>query len=72
MRKTLKINQTFYYSIHNEVLKWRNFLVMYVQNRTPYWSPILKADKEKLEKVQRRAINTVSGLKGKTYEDKLT
>ena len=35
MRKTLKIYQTLYYSIHNEVLKWRNFFVMYVQTRTP-------------------------------------
>ena len=36
MRKTLKINQTSYYNIHNEVPKWHSFLVMYVQNRTPY------------------------------------
>ena len=35
------------------------------------WSPYWKADKEKLEKVQRRAVNMVAGLKGKTYEDKL-
>ena len=35
------------------------------------WSPYLKADKEKLEKVQRRAVNMVAGLKGKTYQDKL-
>ena len=35
------------------------------------WSPYLKADKEKLEKVQRRAVNMVAGLKAKTYEDKL-
>ena len=38
MRKTLKINQTSYYSIQNELPKWRNFLVMCVQNRTPYYS----------------------------------
>ena len=35
------------------------------------WSPYLKADKEKLEKVQRRAVNMVAGLKGRTYQDKL-
>ena len=35
------------------------------------WSPYWKADKEKLERVQRRAVNMVAGLKGKTYEDKL-
>ena len=31
----------------------------------------MKADKEKLEKVQRRAVNMVAGLKGRTYQDKL-
>ena len=31
----------------------------------------MKAEKEKLEKVQRRAVNMVAGLKGKTYQDKL-
>ena len=36
MRKTLKINQTSYYSIHNGLPKWRNYLVMCVQIRTPY------------------------------------
>jgi ribonuclease P/MRP protein subunit RPP40 len=35
------------------------------------WSPYWKADKEKLEKVQRRAVNMVAGLKGKTYQGKL-
>ena len=35
------------------------------------WSPYLKADKEKLEKVQIRAVNMVAGLKGRSYLDKL-
>ena len=35
------------------------------------WSPYTKTDKDKLEKVQRRAVNMVAGLKGKTYEQKL-
>ena len=35
------------------------------------WSPYTKVDKDKLEKVQRRAVNMVAGLKGKTYEQKL-
>ena len=35
-RKTLKINQTYYYSIQNELPKWRQYLLKYVQNRTPY------------------------------------
>ena len=39
MRKTLKINQTLYFNIHNGLPKWRNYLVMCVQIRTPY-SPV--------------------------------
>ena len=35
------------------------------------WSPYWKADKEKLEKVQRRAVNMVAGLRGKSYQEKL-
>ncbi len=37
----------------------------------PAWSPWSEADKTVLEKIQRRAASMVSGLKGKTYEDKL-
>ena len=35
------------------------------------WRPYWKADKDKLEKVQIRAVNMVSGLKGRSYLDKL-
>ena len=35
------------------------------------WSPYHQAHKDKLEKVQRRAVNIVAGLKGRTYEQKL-
>ena len=35
------------------------------------WSPWLKRDIEILERVQRRAVNLVVGLKGESYEEKL-
>ena len=35
------------------------------------WSPYHQGDKDKLEKVQRRAVNMVAGLRGRTYEQKL-
>ena len=38
---------------------------------TPAWAPWTAADKEVLEKVQVKAINMVSGLRGATYEAKL-
>ena len=35
------------------------------------WSPYTQADKEKLEKVQKRAVGMVAGLRGRNYEQKL-
>jgi hypothetical protein len=35
------------------------------------WSPWLEADKSALEKIQQRAIAMVSGMQGKSYEEKL-
>ncbi len=37
---------------------------------TPAWSPWLASDIEVLEKVQKRAVNMVVGLKGKNYAEK--
>ena len=44
-RKTLKINQTSHYSMQNELPKWRNYLVMWVQNRTTYEPGIVRTIK---------------------------
>ncbi len=35
------------------------------------WSPWTQQDKEELERVQRRAVGMVSGLKGTTYKEEL-
>ena len=54
------------------------FVRLYIQYVRPHlefasqaWSPWLLKDIETLEKVQRRAIGMVSGLRGQTYEEKL-
>jgi ribonucleases P/MRP protein subunit RPP40 len=54
------------------------FLQLYKQYVRPHlefavqaWSPWLQADKEVLEKVQRRAVSIVSGLQSREYEDRL-
>jgi len=54
------------------------FLRLYIQYVRPHlefssaaWSPWHETDKECLEKVQRRAVNMISGLKAKTYEERL-
>ncbi len=46
-------------------------LLLLLEFAVPAWSPWLEADKEVLEKVQRRAVQMVSGLKAHTYEDRL-
>ena len=37
---------------------------------SPAWLPWTTADKEVLENVQKKAVNMISGLSGKTYEEK--
>ena len=54
------------------------FVRLYVQYVRPHlefavpaWSPWQEGDKEVLEKVQKRAVKMISGLEGKTYEERL-
>ena len=54
------------------------FLDLYKQYVRPHmefsvaaWSPWTVADTEGLEKVQQKAVRSISGLKGKTYEERL-
>jgi hypothetical protein len=54
------------------------FLQLYKQYVRPHlefavqaWSPCHQADKEVLEKVQRRAVGMVAGLRSREYEDRL-
>ena len=39
---------------------------------TPAWAPHTQREVDLLEKVQERAVNMISGLKGKSYKDKLS
>ena len=42
----------------------------HVEFASPAWSPWTEMDKANIEKVQIRAVNMISGLTGKTYEEK--
>jgi ribonuclease P/MRP protein subunit RPP40 len=53
------------------------FLWLYIQNVRPHleyavsaWAPWYETDKECLEKVHRRAVRMISGLKATSYEEK--
>jgi hypothetical protein len=56
----------------------RVFLQLYKQYVRPHldfavqaWSPWQQGDKDALEKVQRRAVGMISGLRGREYEERL-
>ena len=42
----------------------------HVEFASPAWSPWTAADKEIIENVQKKAVGMISGLSGKTYEEK--
>ncbi len=42
----------------------------HVEFATPAWSPWLRGDVEKIESVQKKAVGVISGLSGRTYEEK--
>ena len=53
------------------------FVKLYIQYVRPHlefsspaWAPWLEGDKAMLEKVQQKAVKMVSGLRGRTYEEK--
>ena len=54
---------------------WPRLYKTYIRCHLEYcvqaWSPYNAADKELLEKVQRRAVGMISGLTGRTYEERL-
>ena len=47
------------------------FVRCHLEFAVPAWCPWTAGDIESLERVQRRAVNLVVGLKGRTYEEKL-
>jgi hypothetical protein len=67
-----QISRAFHYRDRNVFLQlYIQYVRPHLKFASPAWSPWLEADKEVLEKVQKRAVNMISGLKAKTYEEKL-
>ena len=53
------------------LLLYKQFVRCHLEFAIPAWSPWLVQDIEILERVQKRAVNFIVGLSGRTYEDKL-
>ena len=66
-----QISKNFHYR-DRHIFKqlYTQYVRPHLEFASPAWSPWLVADKETIEKVQIRAVNMVSGLKGTTYEEK--
>ena len=51
---------------------YKQFVRCHLEFAIPAWSPWLIQDIEILERVQKKAVNFIVGLSGKTYEEKLS
>ena len=54
------------------LLLYKQFVRCHLEFAIPAWSPWLIQDIEILERVQKKAVNFIVGLSGKTYEEKLS
>ena len=50
---------------------YKSLVRPHVEYATPAWSPHLKGDRDKIEKLQRRATKLVPELRDQTYEERL-
>ena len=51
---------------------YKTYVRPHLEFAAPAWNPWLRGDIDKLEKVQKRLVSSVQGLRGHTYEEKLT
>jgi len=54
------------------LLLYKQFVRCHLEFAIPAWSPWLIQDIEILERVQKKVVNFIVGLSGKTYEEKLS
>ena len=67
-----QITRAFHYRDRHVFLKlYVQYVRPHLEFAAPAWSPWTVADVECLERVQKRAVRAISGLRGATYEDRL-
>ncbi len=59
------------FSRHVFLKLYMQYVRPHLEFASPTWAPWMEGDKERLEKVQRRAISMISGLRSQQYEEKL-
>ena len=66
-----QLTRNFHYRDRNIFKKlYIQYVRPHVEFAAPAWSPWLREDIEIIEKVQRKAVGMISGLTGKSYEEK--
>ena len=67
-----QITRTFHYRDRNIFVRlYKQYVLPHLDFSSAAWSPWTIGDIETLEKVQKRAVAMISGLAGRTYEDRL-
>ena len=67
-----QITKAFLYRDRKVFLQlYKQFVRCHLEFAVPAWCPWSVGDIEILERVQRRAVNLIVGLKGRTYEEKM-
>ena len=67
-----QISKAFHYRDKTTFLNlYKSHVRCHLEYAVPAWSPYLQGDIDLLENVQKRAINMISGLDGKNYEERL-
>ena len=66
-----QLAKNFHYRDKNTLKKlYVQYVRPHLEFASPAWSPWLQEDKEKLERVQMKAIGMISGLTSRSYEEK--
>jgi hypothetical protein len=67
------IQRNFHYRDRHVFLNlFKQYVRPHVEYSSPAWSPSNRADIEKIESVQRKALSLVAGLQGMSYEERCT
>jgi hypothetical protein len=67
-----QVTRAFHYRDRNIFVRlYMQYVRPHLEFASPAWSPWSESDKAVLEKIQRRAVAMVSGLKGTVYEERL-
>jgi hypothetical protein len=67
-----QVSRAFHYGDKDTFVKvYKLYVLPHLDIAVPAWCPWTKTDADALEKVQRRAVNMVSGLKSHDYSERL-